>query len=163
MKKLLLLLFPLFFSHQATGCSCFGTAIIKKEIKKSKIVITGKVASIERVYIKFEDLDEFEKIDSTFSGIFLNKVTFQVNSIYKGKRKMKTITIYTGIGGGDCGINFKKDIDYIIYGSREIPDYSKEFNTKNLKNSFWTDICTRSQELNKNEIQKIEKFKKIKR
>jgi hypothetical protein len=163
MKQFILILLFTYLSIPSKACSCIGESTAENEIKKSEIVVLGKVNSIERVYIKFKNLDDFEKIDSTLSGLFLNKISFQVTSIFKGKRSMKNITIYTGIGGGDCGFYFKKGLEYILYASKQNLDFSKKFNTENFSESFWTDICTRTQKQNSDEIKRISKFRKRKR
>jgi hypothetical protein len=73
---------------------------------------------------------------------------------------MKNSTIYTGIGGGDCGFYFKKGLEYILYASKQNLDFSKKFNAENFNKSFWTDICTRTQKTNLDEIKRICKFRK---
>ena len=57
--------------------------------------------------------------------------TFLVKKVWKGKPDAETILVKTGLGGGDCGWNFRPGFSYIVFGTVE-------------KNSVHTSTCTRT-------------------
>lgn len=85
-----------------------------------------------------------------------------VQDIYKGKITSDTLTIYTGLGNGDCGIQFEIGEKYIVYGENEtyFGQLNNDFNFPKTKNTFWTYSCLRTTFYNQDEIREIEKFAK---
>ncbi len=79
----------------------------------------GQVLSIE------ENEEDWEKI-----------VKIKVLKVYKGHQINDTILIKTGLDGASCGLNFKNEEKWLIYGY------------KNQEGEFSTGLCTRSQRLN---------------
>ncbi len=57
--------------------------------------------------------------------------TFEVQKIFKGNYKSKTIKIETGMGGGDCGVPFRLGASYLVYGGI-------------FKGNIGTGICSRT-------------------
>lgn len=47
-------------------------------------------------------------------GSMTKAVLFEVSQIWKGGAESQII-IHTGSGGGDCGFNFEKDKEYLVY------------------------------------------------
>ena len=60
------------------------------------------------------------------------RVTFAVKESFRGSRD-KTIEVRTGMGGGDCGIDFQRGRDYLVYAYR--PPTTR---------SLYTGVCTRT-------------------
>lgn len=136
-------------------CSCIGNEPIKASIKKSHSIFIGTI--VDSTLIEIE-----EKLEGTNSNIshYFVKYSVAIKSLFKGKVYSDTISLYSGIGGGDCGYPFNLGSDYIIYA-----DYKKTLpfqNNKPNKRFFYTDICKRTCKVNENELKKISIYKKSK-
>lgn len=134
-------------NYQCLACDCIGINSVKNEIKKSDIIFIGKIISKKLFKIQ----------DESFPLLVINKVEFTVliKSVYKGKIDSNEIKIITGNGNGDCGINFKIGIDYIIYSSYA----EKYFELGHKVDKFITsDICTRTKVFEIKEDKKIRKI-----
>jgi len=46
------------------------------------------------------------------------RVTFEVTKSWKGAQ-LRHLTILTGRGGGDCGVDFREHSDYLVFGYAE--------------------------------------------
>lgn len=141
MKKMILIgiiiMFLGVFSQTSFGCSCFHrfdsgekTPEEIKELKKSErnyylnkfkgAIFVGKVLSVEKVNRKIHDKFIISE----------RKVVFKVEKYWIGVES-DTITIYTGMGGGDCGIKFQEgDITFV--------------KADNYEDRFMTGICSYS-------------------
>ncbi|MEN2767878.1 hypothetical protein [Ornithinibacillus xuwenensis] len=87
------------------ACSCVEPQSVQDELERSSVVFRGKV---------------MEMNDVNYS----KKVLFNVKEIWKGFEESQTI-IKTGMGGGDCGFEFKTGQEYLVYarGMNEYGDY----------------------------------------
>lgn len=91
-------------------------------------------------------------------------MTFEIIEIIKGDSIANTVTIFTSINTS-CDINFKKNKDYLVYGTRQ------GFNdNKYLKHSdnnidfikdrlYWTHFCTRTRLFNEQEKKELTELK----
>lgn len=137
-------------------CSCVGNESIKTSIKKSHSIFIGTV--VDSSLIKIEE--KLEGISSSIYHYFI-KYNVVIKSVLKGKNYTDTISLYTGIGGGDCGYPFKIDSDYIIYANINTSFF---LSNKINKPYFYTDICKRTCELNETELNNISAYiKKLKK
>jgi hypothetical protein len=59
-------------------------------------------------------------------------VTFAVKESFRGPRD-KMIVVKTGMGGGDCGIDFQRGRDYLVYAYRD-----------KVTRTLYTGVCTRT-------------------
>jgi hypothetical protein len=91
---------------EARACTCelpFGNLTLKQQVKKAKkqsqAVFVGEVIQI------------IQKPESY--GV---SVKFRVGNVWKGKLS-KEVTIFTGLGGGDCGYRFEVGESYLVYAS----------------------------------------------
>lgn len=169
MKKLIVLLTfgMLFTTSELHACSCIGESTVKQEIKSSDAVFAGKIISKELVEIVDSML--FKLYGSDSSAINresytsrLAKYELVITSSYKGKISSDTVEIYTGLGGGDCGVRFEIGKAYLVYAKK---DHYKgalisESQFPSGANIFWTDICTRTTLMNDEEIKQVEKFRR---
>lgn len=173
MNRLLHILGILFFGlicNSVRACSCIGESTVEGAYKSSDIIISGKVIRITDEYLP----DSANIKETIASGIpadeldmrqyryYLKKVLIKVETVFKGQASIDTLTIYTGRGSGDCGYRFKADQNYIIYGEMEsyLAGTSKNQDFPHGQNVYWTNICMRTQEYNRNEIKDLEKIKK---
>jgi hypothetical protein len=139
----LVTLFTLFIKITANCCYCVpGT--MSDSFKKSKLIISGTVISVR---------DESPKRELNFYRIY----TVQIEKLYKGHYRRKTVEIVSGAGDEDCGFYFKQGEKYIIFARIFIGSSSKiGFPNK----SFYTDECTRTKKYNENEVEEIKKYKR---
>ncbi|MCW8897355.1 MAG: hypothetical protein OQJ96_08055 [Flavobacteriales bacterium] len=172
MIRIVTILGILFFdltSQKATACSCVGESTVKGEYKSADIVVTGQIISIETEWFidstRIKEMIELgfsaDSLDKKLTNYYLKKVLVKVDNIYKGNTTTDTLTIYTGMGGGDCGFRFKEGQSYVIYGDIKsyFGDFNKEQEFPKGQDLYWTNICTRTQEYNRKEIKELEKLK----
>ncbi len=149
-KKLFTLITLIFTSifNQIIACDCPTQATVKDAIKNSDIVITGKVISKEMINTKDTTTNSmpFEITEVKYTIVVVHK--------HKGEFKNDTLTIITGTGGGDCGFGFEVGKKYIVYGSND-KNSSSHKPRKILKNTYWTNICTRTVLYNDKEFKEI--------
>lgn len=105
-------LFTVIRTPLAFACSCAMPGTPSEELKESTAVFSGMVINIDR------DLTGYEY-----------KVRFDVEKIWKGISD-KTVVVSTGMGGGDCGYEFKEGERYFVYAYGE--------------NSLGVGICSRT-------------------
>ncbi|MET0945161.1 MAG: hypothetical protein ABWY22_07120 [Flavobacterium sp.] len=147
MKKLLVIVFFIFSTNFSFACSCIGKSKMKKEIENTNVVFTGKIVS-RKVY---EEKNEYNE------NLNFAKVEYKVLIIerLKGEIKTDTLTIFTGLGNGDCGIKFQIGKSYIIYSNYEDEHFN---NGKKVQKYLSTNICTRTIEFENTEYKKIKKY-----
>ena len=151
---------------ELAACSCRGESTVYGAVKKSDIVVSGQIISIEKEwFLDATTTKNNPKVDSLnyqLNGYHLSKVQILVSELYKGKIVNDTIVIYTGIGGGDCGYRFKKGMRYIVYGTAEsyFGTYFKNRSFPMGQDIYWTNICTRTQQYSSLEIEALERMKK---
>ncbi|WP_163100762.1 hypothetical protein [Peribacillus alkalitolerans] len=107
----------------ASACSCAERPSVESEFNRSKLVFSGVVKDI--------------KENKSISGYITKSVLFEVSKTWKGTNESQII-IATGQGGGDCGYEFVKGIEYFVYAN-ESSLYGD--------NVLSTGICDRTAEL----------------
>ena len=167
--KIKLTLVLLLINTGIYACSCIGQRIVKEEIKYSDAILVGTVISKELVTLTDSTAIKMYNSESTITEGFhfettIAKYKLLVKSKYKGKITADIVEIYTGLGGGDCGVRFELGKEYIVYGKKETYFGQKNNNWQfpRGKNIFWTDICSRTTLANKEEIKAVEKYRKKK-
>ncbi|MEP7342984.1 MAG: hypothetical protein ABI977_34975, partial [Acidobacteriota bacterium] len=98
----------LFTVPSSFGCECGRVAApdTKKWLKESDgAIFAGEVIKIEIIEIPLPDRPD--------SFYLKKRVTFKVSKGWKNADSDE-ITVFTGIGGGDCGIRFVKDEKYLV-------------------------------------------------
>jgi len=119
------------------ACSC-NTLSVRKALKKSDIIFTGKVISVE----KRDLVNSFTKDNGSEAKFeyHLYDYTFEVTQIFKGKKETITITITTTGDEGDCSGFYEMDREYLMYVFRQ--DYIPYLNPNEKVTPFWTtNIC----------------------
>jgi hypothetical protein len=179
-----IIIIVLLTSGNSIACSCVGRPSVKESIKKSDVVFVGKILGEERVFMgdtaaallefgnEFRDsISKYQSSESGYRRLSLagirsqKKYTLKVVQFYKGKFKEEIIDIFTGNGGGDCGIRFLKNEEYIIYGYKV--NFKKEDVTYlssgiTAPTMFHTNICTRTRKMDNGELNQIQKIRKLK-
>lgn len=155
------------FSDKVFACNCIGQRTVKEEIKHADAVLVGTIVSKEFITLTdstilkmFPNNSIMRK--SQMSKMIIARYNLVIQDIYKGKITNDTVTIYTGIGGGDCGIGFEIGLKYIVYGENEtyFGQVNNDFIFPKAKNTFWTYNCLRTTSYFQYEINEIEKFTK---
>lgn len=169
MSKLIPIYITLFLalSSGIYACSCTGISTVKGSLKYSDAVVTGKVISKELITLVDSSAIKANRIKSAnLHGypyeITVVKYEMTVTIIYKGKITADTIEIYTGKGGGDCGIRFETGKEYIVYAESET--YFGRINNNwpfpQGNNIYWTNSCSRTTIKNSQETDELEKYRK---
>lgn len=112
-----------YFPSIISACSCAELPSVEEELKQSQAVFSGKVVNVS------------EK--QSIKGQVTKSVLFKVTNTWKGV-KQSQIIITTGLGGGDCGFDFKEGHEYLVYANE-----STMYGAKSLV----TIICNRTNEL----------------
>lgn len=109
LKKAMTLLVFIFmigsFPSISRACSCAYLPSVEEEVESSKAVFSVKVVDIK------------EKLN--LKGYTTKSVLFEVTNTWKGVEESQII-ITTGQGGGDCGYNFIKGEEYLVYANESI-------------------------------------------
>jgi hypothetical protein len=85
--------------------------------------------------------------------------------LFKGKKKGQKVVVYTGLGKGDCGFLFIKGQRYILYGNEQASPFwrNRTVPPKGLAKVYWTDICTRTQGFNAEEVAALRAVRRAKK
>lgn len=143
------------FTHYSFACSCIGKSSIRKEMEHKDVVFVGKVISREI----YQQTDTLLTEDSNRLSFKKAKYRILVTERLKGEIKTDTLTVFTGLGNGDCGVNFKLGENYIIYSGYE----NEHFNSGQKVDKFLaTDLCTLTQLFTKKEFLRAKKCAKRK-
>lgn len=124
----------LYLQNSSLACSCIGKKTVLEEFKSADAVFAGTVLSSDEFLVQDKSLPDGYKM-------YKLKVSILFASIYKGEIVKDTVSIVTGIGGGDCGIHFVVGEKYIIY-ARYLDKYFEAGN--NVKPFLSTNICDRT-------------------
>lgn len=156
-------------SDKLLACSCIGQRTVQEEVKHADAVLVGTIVSKDLITLTDSALLQLFHNDTTFknnsfANMTIAKYGLFVHDIYKGKISKDTIVIYTGIGGGDCGIRFKIGEKYIVYGENNtyFGQVNNDFKFPRENNAYWTYSCLRTMSYYQDEITEIEKFAKRK-
>ena len=125
-------------------------------------MVVGKIKARTRISAatilrKVKNLPSLSANDTMFL-FYRYKYTVELEEVYKGNRQEKVVEIFTGAGGGDCGIDFLVGSTYIIY-ARLQHTFAANLSDKQLDISpfLTTDICTRTIKKNATELADLRK------
>jgi len=90
------------FPSVTNACSIAELPSVEEQFKLSKAVFSGEVVDI--------------KEKKSLKGYTSKSVLFEVTNTWKGVEQSQII-ITTGQGGGDCGYNFIKGNEYLVYAN----------------------------------------------
>jgi hypothetical protein len=109
MKRPLLAVLLVLSARSAFACSCVAPADVEKSRKLAAIVFAGVVESIE-------DMPRADISRPDMGPHYGRKVTFRALQWWKGDEQPRTIEVWTGYGGGDCGYPVEEGQSYLVYG-----------------------------------------------
>ena len=130
------------------GCICERSKNIKEEVAAHSLIFKGIPISLDTLatFLSINDNDTFY-----FAKI---RFKFVISAYLKGKINSDTVTIVTGLGGGDCGFPFKIGQVYIVFArEQEVEEFDfsllKQYkgrpipDLKALKSQYYhTSTCT---------------------
>lgn len=137
--------FSALIADAASACSCAGSITVANQFAHAPIVFVGRVESVRdrwspfaKFWLKIRRLfNEEARPEIEYNRYCTNygmEVTFAVQQAWKGVASRRVVLL-TGRGGGDCGVDFKPGVDYIVYAYPPAGDGCQ------------TTICTRTGEL----------------
>jgi hypothetical protein len=147
---------------RATACSCVGTSTVAGGLKGADFVAVGTVKARTRVTVStiLKSADQIASLsasDTTFL-FYRYRYTIEIEEVYKGAKKEKTVEIFTGAGGGDCGVQFAVGSKYVIYASLQRTFFVRTNGQQVKAGPFLTtNICTRTKEADKAEMADLRK------
>lgn len=160
------------FKSLNLACNCKNTNSIEKSFDNSKLVIHGKVLSKEFITYSETLLPEWadtlarrakekgQLLD--VSGISPNIIKIKVVVLKNFKNKIipDTLVIFTPRANASCGYTkFEIGKEFIIFNDVDLFKSSqlKEFTNVDvqLKNTFWTNQCTRTSEANQEDLDSL--------
>ena len=137
MRKILWAFLVIIFLSAGTSsyaCTCGGsTMIMKLQLMEGKLLnITDKAWLDEYPGVIFTgQVLKRKKVNVKLSGGVdwrYYQVTFKVDKYWKGSDSPEVV-VFTGVGGGSCGIRFSKGESYIVFAEM-------------IENRLETGICT---------------------
>ncbi len=125
-----------FAGQTAMACTCAGAGTPCESYGRAAAVFVGTVTGVRANEPKTRDLSERRKLEDS-GEIDLAPIgyKFSVEQAYLGVAGAE-IEIFTGRGGGDCGITFQTGQRYLVYA------YSS-------RDKLTTNICTRTKPFNR--------------
>ena len=84
----------------ARACSCLPPPSVGDALAASEAVFTGRVIEVE--------------VGDFGSAFHEKRVRLEVELVWKGDLS-DVATVFTGTGDADCGIDFRLDVDYLVY------------------------------------------------
>ncbi len=134
-------------------CTCIGKKSTKEAFRKNDVILVGQVISIRKKSIPYF-LSGTQKRVTT---LYYHVIVFETTKILKGKNTQIEVEIFTGIGNGDCGFPFKLNQRYVVYADWK----DQHFNgTEKVPKFLYTDLCERTTDNVKNEINEINRMRK---
>jgi hypothetical protein len=88
----------------AKACRCSYAGALCKVFANTPTVFAGRVVKISTIRLKPTSGDDYEE----------RLVSFDVERSYRGWEG-KTAEVVTGMGGGDCGYEFREGVRYLVY------------------------------------------------
>jgi hypothetical protein len=106
----------------ARACFCDSGGSVCKAFADTPIVFAGRAVKV-----------------ATATDNIHREIIFEVTTSYSAMTQ-KTIEVVTGMGEGDCGIEFKEGVNYLVYASNGFPPMGEV-------GKLYTGICTRTRPL----------------
>ncbi|HEX8546198.1 MAG TPA: hypothetical protein VF691_04505 [Cytophagaceae bacterium] len=143
------------------ACSCEGEGTVAGSVKYSDVVFSGQVIS-RTLTNNYDSLGivvtgDTSKMHFKWQEYQTAVVRIKVDKIYKGQLISDTIIILTPPNGAACGYYFQVGQKYIVYATV----FDEMLGTNGLKRrtfdskTYWTQQCTRTQNWNTSEENKI--------
>lgn len=158
MRVLFLLIAACALPFGGSACSCIGEEDVSTARRRADGVFIGRVIRAERFEMSSPGL-------LTHFQHFQMRYTFAVERMFKGRAlgrsaddAMDTLVVFTGLGGGDCGVRFEVGQRYVVYGADGHSWSGKMLAEVPLRGRgiYWTSICTRTRPYEETEVKALE-------
>lgn len=140
--------------HQVLGCDCV-LRDVQGSLKTADVVLVGKVTEVRRV-----DVSDVRTMP--FLPVYVLRVEVLIERMVKGKRLNDTVVVYTSEEGAECGVAFRLNERYVIYGDRD-PEFVVQLTsaTEPLygRGIYWTNDCMRTRPYEEDEVKALGAFK----
>jgi len=165
MRKIALLIFALIWllTNEVYACTCveinesFGKKI-EKAFSKSDLIFVGKVIDqqFKETEIYVPELDSKQKYSRAI-------YTFELINLFRGQPDKEEIEIVTTASSSSCGFEFQVGEVYLVYSNQynQRIAFSPYLNQERVNPFYATDICTRTEKVNKVEKIEIRKLKRM--
>jgi hypothetical protein len=135
----------------AFACSCADVPSIKQAFRETDIIFRGRVVA-EKV-LKVPDHDNKSRQPHYFN---FTEYTFEIQAIYKGRIRQKSVTVTTSRGCCACGFPFEMQREYIVYADWDNHYHSNPWEVPRFLS---TSICERTTPDVSEEIKAIKQVK----
>lgn len=139
-----------FFSVASPNCSCIPISV-QEGIDKSDISFTAKILNVDTLKVLPEFLlEDAHSIGDTGFYTKGHLVKVKISHVFKGLSSSDTLHLMTGQGGGDCGVHFEINREYIIYADfkkyyvLDFVDKASGRVKSHYQNYLTTNDCTRT-------------------
>jgi len=165
MRRTALLILTLIWllTNEVYACTCveINESIgkkIEKAFLKSDLIFVGKVIDkqFKETEIYVPELDSKQKY---YRAIY----TFELINLFRGQPDKEEIEIVTTASSNSCGFEFQVGEVYLVYSNQynQRIAFSPYLNQERVKPFYATDICTRTEKVNKVEKIEIRKLKRM--
>ena len=142
--RLLIIIGLILITTDIYSCSCERVGVIKGQ-RSADFVFRGQVVEVN-------EINTTETVTGTDYKIEYRRIefTFEVTRVYKGKQLKEfqnQITIITTGGEADCGNQFDKEKEYIVYSFKGDKKLKMEIADQSTNPFMTTHLCTRTKEL----------------
>jgi hypothetical protein len=168
-----LLIFNSIITDSSIACDCKPTSSIEKSFEKSNLVVHARVLSKEFIQYAETLLPNWSDSLAKWAkekGQLLDLSTIAPNVIrikvlvlksYKNQSHFDTLTIFTPRSSASCGFNaFEIGKEFLVFNGSDLFKSSefKNYNNENvqLKNTFWTNQCTRTAEVIRQDLDSLD-------
>lgn len=159
------------------SCKCAEERTLIESFKGSSVIVRGRVigkrltsfketmSTANATYVRDKLKEDKEKLE-LFLSDFVYEVRLVVKESFKGGEEGDTLTIYTTITSGSCGIRFDLEKEYIVYTLKRCQQYFLFLTEKERKgivekeNTYWAHTCTRTAEYDNSEAVELRKLQK---
>lgn len=172
-RILLVILFN--FTTQAKACDCIEDKPIEEAFKSAQLVIHAKVLTkeyinyvqtlnpqwVDTINLRLKEKGQLIDLNTMASNVI--KVKIQILKSFKNKTHLDTLIIFTPRNTSNCGYTkFEIGKEFLIFNGSDFlkNNYLKGLPDQkiHLKNTFWTNKCTRTNEVNKQDLDSLNLF-----
>jgi len=92
---------------ETAACSCVGPRPVSVSLGQADAVFSGRVVRVRTVMVD----------DAVGGRRHMRRATLRVDRAWKGVDS-RTVVVITGMGGGDCGYDFRRRQSYLVFAHR---------------------------------------------
>lgn len=76
------------------------------------------LAQVDAVFTAVAERVERAEVDTGYGMLPRKRVELRLEAVWKGMPEGDSVTVWTGLGGGDCGFAFEEGKSYLVYARR---------------------------------------------